>query len=73
MVETLGLEISDTEKFRVMLGTGKNVKGRGECKEVRLCLGPMEIVENIFLLELGNSNIILGIQWLEKLGTRSTN
>lgn len=56
-----------------MLGTGRNVKGRGECKEVRLCLGSIEIMENFFPLELGNSDVILGIQWLEKLGTVSTN
>lgn len=28
---------------------------------------------NIFPLDLGNSDIILGVQWLEKLGTIMTN
>lgn len=67
------MDVSDAEEFGVILGTGKNVIGRCECKEIRLCLGPINIVENFFPLELGNSDVILGIQWLEKLGTVSTN
>ena len=42
VVEKLELDSSDTKEFGVMLGTGRNVKGRGECKDVRLCLGPTE-------------------------------
>lgn len=56
-----------------MLGTGKSVVGRGECKDVKVSLGAIEIQEDFLLLELGNSDVILGIQWLEKLGTVSTN
>ena len=47
-----------------MLGMGKNVMGRGECREVKVCLEAIEIQEDFFPLELGNSNVILGIQWL---------
>lgn len=73
VVEKIGITVSETEEFGMMLGRGKSVTGKGECKEVQLCLRSIEIIENFFPLELGNSDVILGIQWLEKLGTISTN
>ena len=55
------------------LGTGDTVQGEGVCKGVVLDLQGVTIVEDFLILPLGSSNVILGIQWLEKLGTISTN
>lgn len=60
-MKKIGLDISDIEEFGVMLGTGKNVKGKAECRDVRVCLGAIKITEDFFPLELGNSDVILGI------------
>lgn len=59
--------------FEVSLGTGNDVQGQGECKSVVLHLQGITIIENYLPLPLGNSNVILGVQWLEKLGTVSAN
>lgn len=74
-VEVLGLTLTPTKIFGVSLGTGEAVLGRGECCSVvlQLQLQGITIVENSLPLSLGNSDVILGIQWLEKLGTMSTN
>lgn len=73
VVEKLGLPISLSKSFGVSLGTGDAVHGEGECIGVRLQLQGVEIVENYLPLTLGNSDLILGIEWLEKLGTMTAN
>lgn len=66
------LPVQPTAEFGATLGTGGTVRGSGECKAVVLNLGALEITEDFFPLDLGTSDVILGIQWLEKLGTVST-
>lgn len=48
--------------------------GTGVCVRVVVALSDeMVVCENFLPLSLGNSNLILGIEWLEKLGTVSSN
>ena len=72
-VQQLGLNAVKTEGFGVSLGNGDTVVGEGVCKSVVLELPSLTIVEDFLSLPLGNSDVILGVQWLEKLGTVSTN
>lgn len=52
--------MTTTEAFEVTLGNGEATKGCSICKEVNF-LGPICITENFLPLELGHSDIILGI------------
>ena len=63
------LEISLRKAFGVTLGTGLEVFGDGIYAKLRLTLQGIEICDRFFALELGSLDIILGVQWLEKLGT----
>ncbi|KAL4592534.1 hypothetical protein LXL04_005533 [Taraxacum kok-saghyz] len=72
-VEKLGLPITNTGGFGVALGTRVTVQGTGECKDVELHVQGLQLKENFLPLTLGNSDIILGVQWLEKLGPITTN
>lgn len=73
-VEKIGLPVTKTGGFGVSLGNGEAVKGTGACKGVLLELkGGVMIQEDFLPLDLGNSDVILGIQWLEKLGSVVTN
>lgn len=72
-VHKLGLPITPSQSFDVSLGTGEAVQGEGECKAVILHLAGITIIESYLPLQLGNSDVILGVQWLEKLGTMTTN
>lgn len=73
-VQKLRVPVTESAGFGVSLGNGEAVKGKGICREVRVSLSnDIEIQEDFLPLELGNSDVILSIQWLEKLGPVVTN
>lgn len=72
-VKKLGLPLILSKGFEVSLGTWDDVQGEGECKPVVVHLQGITIIEAFLPLPLGNSDLILGVQWLETLGTVSTN
>lgn len=73
LVAHLQLPVTKTEAYRVTLGTGSSVQGEGICQGLLLHLSDAKIIEDFLLLELGSIDVILGIQWLEKLSMVQTN
>lgn len=55
------------------MGTGDKEAGKGICRGILLPLDGIDIVEEFLPLRLGSSDIILGVKWLETLGTTQTN
>ena len=73
MVQKWGMEVERATSYEVVLGTGLTVKGEGICRGVELKLPGLTVIEDFLPLELGSSDIILGLQWLESLGVAYTN
>jgi hypothetical protein len=73
LVAELQLHKSDTGSYGVTLGTGVSVPGTGICKGVKLSLQGIEVIEEFLPLQLGSSDVILGIQWLSTLGLTHIN
>ena len=73
VVQELGIPCEACEKFGVMLDNGEEIVGQGVCRMVELRVQGLSIVQDYLSLELGNSNLILGIQWLKTLGPMTTN
>lgn len=71
-VQQLNLPYSTSVKFGVTVGNGERIQGEGECKALCVEVQGMIILEDFLILELGNSGVILGLQWLEKLGETTT-
>lgn len=72
--ERLAISVMESAGFGVALGNGEAVKGKGVCRKVMLELeGGIGVEDDFLPLELGNSDVILGVQWLEKLGVVTTN
>ena len=68
LVEELGIPITPTKEFGVVLGTGTEIRAMGVCRQVKLCFANLEIMADFFPIPLGSSEVILGYQWLATLG-----
>jgi len=58
----LGLIREETEGYGVIMGVA--VQGTEICKGVKLQLQNLHIMEDFLPLELGSSDVILGMKWL---------
>lgn len=57
----------------MILGNGDEIVGQGVCWQVCFELQGIVVLQDYLALELGNSDIILGLQWLETLVPVTTN
>lgn len=75
LVHKLGIPCVDTSGYGVLMAmaTGLTVKGEDLYTGVVLTLQGLEIVDNFLPFELGSSDVILGMQWLESLGGMQMN
>ncbi|GJR66458.1 putative mitochondrial protein [Tanacetum coccineum] len=73
LLDQLGLEDTGSKIVGVILGNGKVEKSQGICKGVLVTFPKMQINEDFFPFELGSTDMILGIKWLETLGDMSVN
>ncbi|GJT14193.1 ty3-gypsy retrotransposon protein [Tanacetum coccineum] len=68
IVEELRLAVSDSGTFNVTLGNGETTRSRGICKGLVVVFPEIQVFEDFLQLELGSTNAILGIKWLQTLG-----
>ncbi|KAJ9561664.1 hypothetical protein OSB04_006824 [Centaurea solstitialis] len=64
----LELPAESDRKFGVRLGDGHRVLTQGECKGVELVFGDFKTGVDMFVLEMGNLDMILGVSWLRQHG-----
>lgn len=73
LVENLGIPKVGSNIFRVLMGTGVTMKGKGVCREMVVTLQNIEIMEDFLPLHVRNGDVILGMQWIESLGGMQVN
>ena len=73
LVQQLALPLTTTTSYGVMMGTGISVKGKGICRGVCISMQGLTVVEDFLPLELGNTDVILGMPWLGTLGDVKVN
>lgn len=67
MLQKTHLQSEKNNKLEVLLGTGVTVKSLGICRHVQFGIHDLQFLADFIALELGNADIILGIQWLRTL------
>ena len=67
LVQHLNLEVNDTKEFEVEVGTRDKVVNRGICKQLELVVQGIPIVQQFYLMELGGTDLVLGMEWLTSL------
>ncbi|GJS78142.1 putative mitochondrial protein [Tanacetum coccineum] len=67
LVNDLRFVVSGCGSVGVMLGNGKIENSYGLCKQVVLTLHELQVVDDFYPLELGSTDMILGIKWLQTL------
>ncbi|KAL0823918.1 hypothetical protein Bca101_047595 [Brassica carinata] len=68
VVHTAKLSVTPNRNLQVLLGTGVAVEALGVCKEVAFSLQDKFFKSDFVALELGNVDVVLGVQWLRTLG-----
>lgn len=68
VVRKLGLAVEPLSMFRVFIDGGEFLVCKEVCRQVPINLQNVVLTEDLFRLNMGGANIVLGIQWLERLG-----
>ena len=59
--------------MKALVAYGKKIENVGKCHNVKLQMQEYNLDSNLFMVPLGGVYVVLEIQWLQTLGTYSTN
>lgn len=68
VAEKLKLVVEPLLEFKVFVGSGDFLWCRAVCRKVPISIQGIELVEDLYVLGMEGTNIVLGVQWLETLG-----
>lgn len=67
LVNVLELEVCQTKALGIQLGDGHKAIVQGRCPSVEVEMDALTIANDPFVFDLGDTDVILGIAWLETL------
>jgi len=73
VAKRLNLFVYPTTNIKLMVADGKKIDGVVKCHKVKLQISDYNLESGFYTVPLGGVDIVLGIQWLQTLGTYSAN
>ena len=60
-------------EFQVMIADGGTINCSGKCHNINLDMGESVLNTPMISIPMGGANVVLGVQWLQSLGTMNFN
>lgn len=73
LVAELALNVHHTSAYTVELGSGELVSNQGVCQDVAFVVQGITFHQNFFMMNLGGTEVVLGMDWLASLGDIEAN
>ncbi|MCH90134.1 hypothetical protein A2U01_0011042, partial [Trifolium medium] len=73
LVKELELPLVETPTYVIEVGNGEKVSNQGVCRNLTFQLQGVQFQQNFFLMELGGTDMVLGMDWLASLGNIEAN
>jgi hypothetical protein len=64
VVEETHCYVHVVHNFQIMIANGGTMKCGGKCENVKLQMGDYLLKSNMFSIEMGGCDVVLGVQWL---------
>ncbi|KAL0355083.1 UNVERIFIED_CONTAM: Retrovirus-related Pol polyprotein from transposon.6 [Sesamum radiatum] len=68
VTEFVGLQVTPTPSFPVLVGNGESLRCSGFCAEVPITLQSHKFSISLYLFPIHGADVLLGVQWLSTLG-----
>ena len=73
IARNLKLFVYPVPDMKVMVADGKKIENVGKCHKVKLQIRDFNLESEFYTVTLGGVDVVLGVQWLQTLGTYSVN
>jgi predicted aspartyl protease len=67
LVNELNLAVTETPTYVIEVGNGEKVRNQGVCHELGFKIQDVEFNQHFFIMDLGGSEMVLGMDWLASL------
>jgi hypothetical protein len=69
LAKALNCFVYPTPKFQVMIADGGTINCSGKCDKINITMGEYVMNSSMIAIPMGGVDVVLGIQWLQSLGT----
>jgi hypothetical protein len=73
LAKALNFFINPTPEFQVMISNGGTINCSGKCHKINLTMGKYVMNSPMIDIPMGGVDVVLGVQWLQSLGTMDFN